>query len=98
MKGGASNKIYDACEEKYHLAMISSQQIKAARALLEWTQPQLARASGVSVPTIIRMEGSLGPSRSVAGNVEAVRRALEDAGIIFQDSDEQGGVGVRLKR
>ncbi len=98
MKASASNKIYDALKEKYHTAMISSQQIKAARALLEWTQPKLAAASGVSVPTIIRMEGSLGPSRSVAGNVEAVRRALEDAGIIFRDPDERGGAGVRLKR
>lgn len=78
--------------------MISGQQIKAARALLEWTQPALAAAAGLSVPTIVRMESALGPSRSVAGNVEAVKRALEDAGVIFLDADDQSGLGVRLKR
>ena len=77
--------------------MISAQQIRAARALLEWTQPRLASAAGLSVPTIIRMEGPLGPSRSVVANVEAVRRALEDAGVIFLDAEYQAGRGVRLR-
>jgi transcriptional regulator with XRE-family HTH domain len=79
--------------------MLTAEQIKAARALVDWSQPQLAEASGLSMPTIRRMEGPLGPGRSTAVNVEAVRRALEAAGVIFMDAGEvkSGGPGVRLK-
>ena len=51
------------------------------------------------MPTIRRMEGPLGPGRSTAANVEAVRRALEGAGVVFLEAGETklGGPGVRLK-
>ncbi|ATQ41702.1 helix-turn-helix domain-containing protein [Caulobacter mirabilis] len=79
--------------------MLTAAQIKAARALVDWNQPQLAEASGLSMPTIRRMEGPLGPGRSTAANVEAVQRALEAAGVVFLDAGEakMGGPGVRLK-
>jgi len=79
--------------------MLTAEQIKAARALVDWSQPQLAEASGLSMPTIRRMEGHLGPGRSTAANVDAVRRALEGAGVTFMDAGElkPGGPGVRLK-
>ncbi len=79
---------------------LTTVQIRAARALLDWSQPKLAEASKLSLPTISRMEGPLGPSRSTPANVESVRRAFEDAGIVFLDTDEAsagGGLGVRLK-
>lgn len=59
----------------------------------------LAKASGVSLPTIVRMESAVGPGRSSAANVDAVRRALENAGVLFLEGDEAGtvGPGVRLK-
>jgi hypothetical protein len=52
------------------------------------------------LPTIVRMEGAQGPGRSAAANVEAVRRALEDAGVIFiaGEDDSGPGPGVRLKQ
>ncbi|WP_421935425.1 helix-turn-helix domain-containing protein [Phenylobacterium sp.] len=75
--------------------MLTAAQIRAARALLGWSQPALAKASGVSLPTIVRMESPVGPGRSSAANVDAVRRALETAGVIFLDGDD--GPGVRLK-
>jgi transcriptional regulator with XRE-family HTH domain len=80
--------------------MMASSQIKAARALLGWSQPALAKASGVSLPTIVRMESLLGPGRSSAANVEAVQRALESAGVVFLEEDVKAdiGPGVRLKR
>ncbi|MDO8297170.1 MAG: helix-turn-helix transcriptional regulator [Caulobacter sp.] len=80
--------------------MLTSTQIRAARALLGWSQPALAKASGLSLPTIVRMESQLGPGRSSAANVEAVRRALENAGVVFLDADDERalGPGVRLKR
>lgn len=79
--------------------MLTAAQIRAARALLGWSQPALAQASGLSLPTIVRMEGRQGPGRSAAVNVDAVQRALEEAGVIFLGPNEvqQGGPGVRLK-
>lgn len=79
--------------------MLTAAQIKAARALLGWSQPRLASASGLSLPTIVRMEGQQGPGRSAAANVDAVQRALENAGIIFIAAEEAKGAGpgVRLK-
>lgn len=46
------------------------------------------------------MEGSRGPSASTPANVESVRRALEEAGVVFLDHGESqdGGSGVRLKK
>ncbi|HRE43658.1 MAG TPA: helix-turn-helix domain-containing protein [Terricaulis sp.] len=80
--------------------MLTAAQIRAARALLDWSQRQLAEKAKLSVPTIKRMEGALGPERSTEANVEAVRRALETAGVIFLEakSVKDGGAGVRLKK
>ncbi len=80
--------------------MLIAAQIRAARALLDWSQRQLAEKSKLSVPTIKRMEGAMGPERSTEANVEAVRRALESAGIVFLDTkqNKDGGAGVRLKK
>jgi predicted transcriptional regulator len=78
--------------------MLTSAQIRAARALVSWSQPALAKASGLSLPTIVRMESAAGPGRSSAANVDAVRRALEDAGVVFVEADDAIGPGVRLKQ
>ena len=80
--------------------MLTASQIRAARALLGWSQPALAQASGISLPTIVRMESQLGPGRSSAANVDAVRRALEKAGVTFLEADDAraAGPGVRLKQ
>lgn len=78
--------------------MLTAAQIRAARALVGWSQPVLAKASGVSLPTIVRMEGPVGPGRSSAANVDAVRQALENAGVIFLEADAGAlGPGVRLR-
>ncbi len=76
--------------------MISSAQIRAARGLLNWSQPALAEAAGVSLPTIKRMEGK-GPDRSSNLAIRAVIRAFEDAGIEFV-SENGGGEGVRFRQ
>ncbi|PGH56509.1 transcriptional regulator [Azospirillum palustre] len=77
--------------------MLTAPQVRAARALLGWSQTELSTASGISVPTIKRMEGAIGPGRSAADNVQAIRAALEAAGVIFIDDDDEGP-GVRLKK
>jgi len=80
--------------------MLTAAQIRAARALLGWSQPALAKESGVSLPTIVRMESQLGPGRSSAANVDAVQRALEKVGVLFLEADDANAVGpgVRLRQ
>ena len=76
---------------------VSIKQIKAARGLLGWSQEAIAKASGVSIPTIKRLEaagGDLG-GRPVTG--EKIVAALEKAGVEFID-ENNGGLGVRLRK
>ncbi len=76
--------------------MISTGQVRAARALLRWTAEDLANAAEVGVATIRRMEVLDGVP---AGNVKtlvAIQQALEGAGIEFIGSPDDGP-GVRLR-
>ena len=76
---------------------VSIRQIKAARALLGWSQEELASAADISLPTIKRLEageGGLSGRRSTAQKIQA---ALESAGIEFID-ENGGGPGVRLHK
>ncbi|WP_296616543.1 helix-turn-helix transcriptional regulator [Sphingomonas sp.] len=80
--------------------MITSQQMRAARALLEIDQRQLAELAGLSLPTIQRMEASGGQVRGVVDTLVKVISALEHAGIelIGENAPSIGvGRGVRLK-
>jgi DNA-binding XRE family transcriptional regulator len=79
--------------------MISSQQMKAARALAQMDQADLAYAAGLSLPTIQRMEASNGIVRgnvnSLVSVVEAFKKA--DIEIIGENANSYGtGRGVRL--
>ena len=80
--------------------MITAAQLRAARVLLGIDQRRLAELSGLSAPTIQRMEAS---ETMVRGNVDSLVKlitALEDAGIELIDegaSSDAGGRGVRLK-
>jgi len=80
--------------------MITSQQMRAARALLGIDQRQLAELAGLSLPTIQRMEASDGQVRGVVDTLVKVISALEQAGIelIGEHAPSVGvGRGVRLK-
>ncbi len=77
--------------------MLTSEQIRAARSLLRWTAHDLAENSGVSGRTIQRLEAATGVPGSHSKNLEAVRRTLEQAGVVFIDQNEESGPGVRLK-
>ena len=79
--------------------MITGPQIRAARALLSIDQRELARRSGLSVPTIQRMEACEGSVRSVVDSLEKVVNALAAGGVelIAEGAPSQGaGRGVRL--
>ncbi|MFK0339207.1 multiprotein-bridging factor 1 family protein [Agrobacterium deltaense] len=81
--------------------MLRANQIRAARALLNWSQSELVEKSGLSLTTIRRMEDDkIGPERSSAGNVAAVTKIIEEAGVTFLSDGEQteGGPGVRMAR
>ena len=79
--------------------MITGPQIRAARALLGLDQRELARLSGLSAPTIHRMETCEGSVRAVVDSLEKVMNALANAGVelIVEGAPSQGvGLGVRL--
>jgi len=80
--------------------MITAAQLRAARALIGIDQRELAQRSGLSVPTIQRMEASDGVVR---GNVDSLMKlidALAASGIELIGegaASAGGGRGVRLK-
>jgi transcriptional regulator with XRE-family HTH domain len=77
--------------------MLTSAQIRGARAMLRWPASKLSEMSGVSLPTISRMELAEGVPKSLSTNLQAIQKALENAGVIFIDEDEEGP-GVRLRK
>lgn len=81
--------------------MISAGQLRAARALLGIDQRQLAELSGLSVPTIQRMEASDGVVRGNVDSLVKLTGALETAGIQLIGEgapSSSGGRGVRLMK
>jgi transcriptional regulator with XRE-family HTH domain len=70
--------------------MIDAKQIRAARALLNWSREELAEQTGISVPALARAE--TGESQLRASSKEKIKYALEQAGIIFTD-----GSGVKMR-
>ncbi|WP_375337454.1 helix-turn-helix domain-containing protein [Rhizobium lentis] len=80
---------------------MQANQIRAARALLNWSQTELVEKSGLSLTTVRRMEDEkIGPERSSAGNVATVTKVLEEAGVLFLEVGQaiEGGAGVRMSR
>lgn len=70
--------------------MVTIQQIKAARSLLDWTQDDLAKAANVSKPAIANLERGTAQPRMETLN--AITRAMEEGGVEFTD-----GPGVRMR-
>ena len=70
--------------------MISSRQIKAARALLGWTQGELATLTGLHLSAINKIENAVGEPRP--SSIEAIQAACETAGVHFR-----GQRGVEIK-
>jgi predicted transcriptional regulator len=76
---------------------ITIRQIKAARALLGWSQFDLARYSDVSEPTIARLESADGDLGGRDKTAEKIQKAIEAGGVEFID-ENGGGSGVRLTK
>lgn len=79
---------------------ISSEQVRAARALIRWEQKDLAEASGISLPSIKRLEGQKGPLAAHEKTNNALLAAFASAGVTFLAEGEKtgGGPGVRLSK
>lgn len=77
--------------------MITGAQMRMARGYLRWSAKQLGEKAGVAESTIKRMEQDEGFPIARGANIEAVYKALTEAGIVFLD-ENGGGVGVRLRK
>lgn len=76
-------------------ALVTADQLRAARALLGLSQGKLAERTGLSSMTIKRAEGAGKPPPSGA-TIETIRSVLESAGVEFIP-ENGGGAGVRLR-
>ncbi len=72
-------------------------QIRMARGYLRWSAQELAEKSGVGVSTVKRAEAEDGLPPITKPNMDAIRRALEAAGVEFIP-ENGGGAGVRLRK
>ncbi len=90
------NTTADVVNTKSIKSMITTRHIKAARALLAWSQETLAERSGVSIPTIKRLEAEDGTLGGRAETSEKIRKALQAAGIEFTNGDAPGVRLIRL--
>jgi len=77
--------------------MIAAEQIRAGRALLRWKAQELADRTGLTLRTIQRLESEVGIPASRSKNLMTIRKAFEEAGVIFIDQSEERGPGVQLR-
>ena len=75
--------------------MLTSEQIKMARAALGWSIDVLAEKTSISSRTIKRIEATIGIPKATAANLKLIKQTLEQAGVEFIGSADEGP-GVRL--
>ena len=78
--------------------MISNLQIRAARALLGWSQQRLADAAGLSAITVKRLEGAEDAFQARFETVMKVKEAVEAAGVVFRTGEDGLIHGVSLRQ
>ena len=79
------------------MSLSTRQQLHGARAMLGWTQQELASRAGISLPTIKRLERGDGALAIRLDTLQKLQTALKKAGIEFIDPNG-GGPGVRLRK
>ena len=78
--------------------MISGKQIRAARALLDWSGQELADRCGISLKTLRRYEPQDGIPSGNTKVLESIKSKLEDSGIVFSgDPVKSPGVSLDQK-
>ncbi len=79
------------------LTLITSDQIRAARALLKWSRSDLSEKSGVGFSGLLRLESANGIPNSHVKTLEALKKAFEDAGVEFIGTpDDRPGVRLNV--
>lgn len=76
--------------------MITSDQIRAARALLRWSGKDLAERTGLGFSTLMRLEVLEGVPNAQAKTLDTIQKTFEAAGVEFIGSPEKGA-GVKWK-
>jgi transcriptional regulator with XRE-family HTH domain len=76
--------------------MVTAEQLRAARAILQMDQAELAKLSGVSVETIKRLERQTGKLHAKIETIIAIRKAFEAQHLEFLGDHDGRGAGVRL--
>ncbi|MCK1367252.1 helix-turn-helix transcriptional regulator [Bradyrhizobium sp. 62] len=71
-------------------------QVRAARALLDWTQPELAKAANVALATLKRFE--IGQTQPIPTVKSAIVRALEAQGIEFDYDRKRASVSLDVRK
>jgi DNA-binding XRE family transcriptional regulator len=92
------NIFYRNCRKIYfvqHYEMITASQCRAARALIGWSQQELASQASVGIMTVHQLEKD--GSQPRRATLEVVQRALESAGVEFIE-ENGGGAGVRWRK
>ncbi|WP_082496559.1 hypothetical protein [Aminobacter sp. DSM 101952] len=87
----------EASNDTKSIIFLTSEQVRAGRALLQWDQKLLAEKSNVSIATIKRLEPLPGRLKANRLTIVALQAALEAGGIEFIP-ENGGGVGVRLRQ
>jgi DNA-binding transcriptional regulator YiaG len=77
-------------------SLITSEQIRAGRALIKWSADELASTAGVGVATVRRFESVAGVPSGQLRVLELLKKALEKAGVEFIGTPDDRP-GVRLK-
>ena len=76
--------------------MITSAQMRAARAMLDWSREELSKQAGVGISALMRLESAKGVPSGNIKTFESVQKAFEKAGVEFIGTPESGA-GVRWK-
>jgi transcriptional regulator with XRE-family HTH domain len=74
--------------------MITGDQIRSARALLDWSAKALAQRARVGVSTVLRLERNHAVLRGRSENVDRIEKALLSGGVSFLNGED--GVGVKF--
>lgn len=89
---------YDGFVKRREVSLITREQSRAARALLDWSQDELAEAADLSPATVRLFEKPWKAGHTPGeATVTAIRKALEKAGVEFIP-ENGGGAGVRLAK
>ncbi|MBV9566462.1 MAG: helix-turn-helix transcriptional regulator [Bradyrhizobium sp.] len=77
--------------------MLTAPQLRAARALLDWKQQDLAKKAKIGLATVQRLEIGRGPLMAHVATVLKIEACLKAAGVVLIEQDDRAGAGVRWR-